>query len=63
MSGSNSNQDGAQRDRMLLEITMKKRKPFLFLIQTGVRPQRSDQRAPFDADVFAPAASAEGLSG
>ena len=36
MSRSNSNQDGAQRDRMLLEITMKKRKPFLFLIQTGV---------------------------
>ena len=31
--------------------------------ETRVRPQRSDQRAPFDADVFAPAASAEGLSG
>ena len=36
MSRSNSNQDGAQRDKMLLEITMKKRKPFLFLIGTGI---------------------------
>ena len=37
---------------------------YLFLTEeTRVRPQRSDQRAPFDADVFAPAASAEGLSG
>ena len=29
--------------------------------ETRVRPQRSDQRAPFDADVFAPAASCRGL--
>jgi hypothetical protein len=36
MSRSNSNQDGAQRDKTLLEVTMKTRKPFIFCIRTGV---------------------------
>jgi hypothetical protein len=36
MSGQSLNQDGAQRDKTLLEVTMKARKPFIFTIQTGV---------------------------